>query len=187
MKLGSHEYCGYLQVCVKKVLVGQIFGPFLALNTAKIGQNIGFCWFSRKVSTVFTRNLICKLIGDTFAGVLEISPRSPNFWTFWVSKWIKSNVFNHLDKSFPWIHINLSLYVHWSYFQRYVQYGHQRPNLGPILDPKASKNSGLWSLFQKVFNGFTSVLLHMLIACTFIGVWNMSLWGPILGPFGAPK
>ena len=73
-------------------------------------------------------------------------------------------------------------YTHWSYFQICVQYGPQRPNFWSILDPKISKNSGRWSLSEKVFTGFTSVLLHKLIASTFSGVWNMSLRGPILGP-----
>ena len=48
------------------------------------------------------------------------------------------------------------------------------------------QNSGLWSLSQKVFTDFTSVLLHMLIASTFSGVLNMGLRhvrGPMLGPF----
>ena len=43
----------------------------------------------------------------------------------------------------------------------------QRPNFCTIFGPKGSQNSGLWSLSQKVFTGFTSVLLHMLIASTF--------------------
>ena len=30
-------------------------------------------------------------------------------------------------KSFPWIHISLTLYVHWSCFHRCVLYGPQRP------------------------------------------------------------
>ena len=92
-----------------------------------------------------------------------------------------------LSTIFLWIHISLALYAHWSYFQRCVQHGPQRPNFWAILDNKVSKNSGLWSLYQKVFTDFTSVLLHMLIASTFSIVWNMGLWGPILGPFWAPK
>ena len=54
--------------------------------------------------------------------------------------------------------------------------------------PKTSQNSGLWSFSQKVFTGFTSVLLHMLIASTFRGVMNMGLRGPILFCyFGLPN
>ena len=47
-----------------------------------------------------------------------------------------------------------------------------------ILGRKGSQNSGLWSLSQKVFAGFTSVLLHMLSASTFRGVRNMGPRGP---------
>ena len=56
-----------------------------------------------------------------------------------------------------------------------------------ILDPKVSKNSGFWPLSQKVFTGFTSVLLHMLIASNFRCVENMGLEGPIFGSTLGPK
>ena len=62
----------------------------------------------------------------------------------------------------------------------------QSPNLWAILGPKA-KSCGLWSLSQKLFNGFTSVLLHMLIASTFICVENMGLRSPIFGPKNKSK
>ena len=42
-------------------------------------------------------------------------------------------------KNFFWIHINLALYAHWSYIQRCVQYGPQRPNFLTILGPKVSQ------------------------------------------------
>ena len=45
---------------------------------------------------------------------------------------------------------------------------------GPIGDPKGNRNSSIWSLSQKVFTGFTSVLLHMLIASILLdgcGIW----------------
>ena len=88
-----------------------------------------------------------------------------------------------LLKSFLWIQISLALYAHWNYFQRCVQYGPQRPNFWAILDPKVSKNYGLWPLSQKVFAGFTLVLLHMLIASTFRPVE----YGPQRSNFWAPK
>ena len=50
-----------------------------------------------------------------------------------------------------------------------------------------SQNSNLWSFSQKVFTGFTSVLLHMLIASTFRGVENIGLRGPISRSFWGPK
>ena len=93
---------------------------------------------------------------------------------------------NILLKRLVWIHISLALYAHWSYFQRCVKYGPQRPNFWTILGPKVRKFSGVWSLSQKVFTGFTTVLLHMLIPGTFRCVENMGLRGPIfsvtLGP-----
>ena len=79
-----------------------------------------------------------------------------------------------LCKSFLCVHISLALYAHWSYFKKCVQYGHQRLNFRAILYPKVSQNAGFWSLSQKVFAGLTPVLIHMLIASTFSGVWNMA-------------
>ena len=94
---------------------------------------------------------------------------------------------NILLKSLVWIHISLTLYAHWSYFQRCVEYGPQRPNFWAILGPKVRKISGVWSLPQKVFTGFTTVLLHMLIPSTFRCVENMGLRGLIFGPLWATK
>ena len=59
------------------------------------------------------------------------------------------------------------------------------PNFEAVLDPKTSQNCGLWSFSQKVFNGLTSVLLHMLIARTFRCVEDIGLRGPLLGHFGS--
>ena len=88
---------------------------------------------------------------------------------------------------YHWTHTSLASYVHWSYFQRCVQYGPQRPNCWPFLDPKVSQNPGLWSLSQKVSTGFTTVLLHVLIASIFSGVWNKGPTGKIMGPFWPPN
>ena len=47
-----------------------------------------------------------------------------------------------------------------------------------------NQNSGLWLLSQKIFTGFTSVLLHMLIAITMCGEYGPQrsyFWAP-LGP-----
>ena len=84
---------------------------------------------------------------------------------------------------------SVALHAHWGYFQRCVKYGTQRPNFGAILVPKVRTISGVWSLSQKVFTGFTTVLLHMLIRSTFRCVVNMhmGLRGPILGPLWAPN
>ena len=64
MKLGLLAYHGYFQVCMKNGPCGPNFGP-------QIGQYmyIGFCQFSGKVSTWFTRNFIHEFIGATFVGV----------------------------------------------------------------------------------------------------------------------
>ena len=72
-------------------------------------------------------------------------------------------------------------------YQRCIQYGPQKANFRAILDPNVSQNSGLWSLSQKVFTDFTSLLLHILIASTFSGVWNIGLGRLICGPFWALK
>ena len=106
--------------------------------------------------------------------VQKIGPRDPNFWPPSESKIQDFDYFVQV-KRFPWIHISLTLYAHWSYFQRFVQYGPQRPNFWTILDPTVCKNTGLSSLSQKVFTSFTSVLLHMLIASTFRCVENHGL------------
>ena len=92
----------------------------------------------------------------------------------------KFRVSNILLKSFLWIHINRALYANWSYFQRCVQYGPQRPNFWAILGHKVSQNSGVWSLSREFFTGFTSVLLHMPIASAFRCVENIhrAIFGP---------
>ena len=56
--------------------------------------------------------------------------------------------------------------------------GIRGPILGSFWVPKISHNSGLWSFAQKVFTGFTSVLLDMFIASTFRCVENMGFRGP---------
>ena len=109
------------------------------------------------------------------------------FGHFWPSNESKFRFSNILLKSLVWIHISLPLSAHWSYFQRCVKYGPQRPNFWAILGPKVRKISGVWSLSQKVFTGFTTVLLHMLIPSTFRCVENMGLRGPIFGPLWTPK
>ena len=63
--------------CVWKIApVGHIFGLFMTLNSAKIGQNVGFRLSSWRVSTgfTFTRNLIFKPIAATFGGVKRKTP-----------------------------------------------------------------------------------------------------------------
>ena len=95
-----------------------------------------------------------------------------NFWAILGLQMSQTSGFRLL-----WIHFSLALHAHW----RCVQYG---PNFWAILNPKVNQNSGLWSLSQKVFIGFTSVLLHMLIASTFK---QMGLRGPIVEPFWAPS
>ena len=45
---------GTYRCVVKMAPVGQIIGPFLAPNRAKIGQYMGFPLFSIKVSVGFT-------------------------------------------------------------------------------------------------------------------------------------
>ena len=49
--------------------VGQIWGHFLVTNMAKLGQYIGFCLISWKVSDGFALNLIYKLTGANFVDV----------------------------------------------------------------------------------------------------------------------
>ena len=85
-------------------------------------------------------------------------------------------------KRFCYIHLKLDLQAHWSYFCRCIKERHQRPNFWAILGLKVRKISGVWSLSQNVFTGFTTVLLH-----TFRCVENMGLSGPIFGSFWAPK
>ena len=92
----------------------------------------------------------------------------------------QNSVFRIL-KIFFWIHTSLAWYAHWSYFWLCVQYGPQKPNLLAILGPKVSKHSGIWSLSQKVFTVFTSVLLNMLVANTFRCVKGPN-FGATLGP-----
>ena len=105
-----------------------------------------------------------------------IGPRSPNILGLQMSENAGFRLFSLkvFFLVFFWMHTSFALSAHWRYFQRCVQHGPQRPNFGAILDPNIIQNSELWSLFQNLFTGFTSVLLHMLIGCTFRCVQNMT-------------
>ena len=125
---GLQAYCGYFHICVKMTIVGQIFGFFLALNRAKIGQYKAFRLFSWNVSTRFTRNLIYKFVRVGACETERWAPKGQIFEPFWPSKSSKLGVSTISLKISIWILINLALYAHWSYFQRCVKYGPQRPN-----------------------------------------------------------
>ena len=164
-------------VCVWKMApVGQIRGPFLA----QIGQYIGFRLFSWKVSTGFTRSLL----GLLLLVCKRYTTETQFFGPFWASKWVKIQVSDYFVKTFL-------LDSHQSCFicslellsEMCTIWATKAQLLGHFGPQSESK---LWTLvtFQDVF---TSVLLHMLIASTFNGVWNMGLRDPILGPFWAPN
>ena len=53
------------------------------------------------------------------------------------------------------------------------------------LMTRSGQISSVWSLSQKVFTGFTTLLLHVFIASAFRCVENMGLRGPIFGPLWA--
>ena len=165
-------------------LVGQIFGPQIGPKKVNIEVFVYFLetfllysletWFTSSLELLF---YVCKR-GAPEAQILgHFGP--PN-----ESKLRFSNI---LLKSLLWIHTSLALYAHWSYFQRCVKYEPQRTNFWAILGSKVRKISGVWSLSQKVFTGFTTVLPHILIPSTFRCVENMGLRGPIFGPLWAPK
>ena len=59
----------YFQMCVKNGACVQIFGPFLAPNSAKIRPKASFSSILQKASTRFTWNLSFKLNGTTFKSV----------------------------------------------------------------------------------------------------------------------
>ena len=71
MKLDLRAHCWYFQVCVcAKIDPCEL--NFRAVCDPKYGQNRSIYrlrLFSWQVSTGFTRNLIYKLVGATFAGV----------------------------------------------------------------------------------------------------------------------
>ena len=69
MKLDLQAYCEYFQMCVKNGPCVQIFGPFLAPNSAKIRPKASFSSILQKASTRFTWNLSFKLNGTTFKSV----------------------------------------------------------------------------------------------------------------------
>ena len=115
----------------------------------------------------FTWNLIYKLIWSYFCRCVKDRPqRVKCFGHFRPSNESKFRIPTILSKNVLWIHVSLALYTHWSYFQRCVQYVHQRPNFWAFFGPEECQNSGLWSFSQKIFFSFISVLLHMLIAST---------------------
>ena len=157
--------------------VGQIFGPHIGSNRSIFRFSSiflkRFCFIHLKLDLQAHWSYFCRC--------LKRGARCPNFWPPNESKFRFSNI---LLKRLVWTHISLALYAHWGYFQRCVKYGPQGPNFWAILGPKVRKISGVWSLSQKVFTGFTTVLLHMLIPSTFRCMENMGLRGPILGHFG---
>ena len=193
-------------------LLGQVFGPFVVPNKATIGQYIGFRIFSQNVSTGFTRNL---LIVTTFVCVQKIDPVGPNFWAILGLQMSQNSGFRPFCyKSFPLDQLtSVLLYMliseiflanFWAILDpKYVKIldlghilrtfsgmwnmGFRAPILAPFFGPQISRNSGLWAFSQIVFTGFTSVLLHMLIASAYRCVQNVGIRGPILGPLWAPN
>ena len=180
MKLGFQAYCGKFHVCHKWSLAK--FWGFWPQIRPNMTVYSFWGYFLEKNSAGFTWNLIYKLI--------------------WINFWVcKRNILGHfgppneskfrfsniLLKRLLRIHISLALSAHWSYFQRCVQNGPQRPNFWAILGPKVSQICGVRSRSQKKFTGFTSALHHMLIASTFRCLENMGLRVLIVGPLWAPK
>ena len=141
----------------------------------QIGSIFGF-------SSIFLKSfhLIYKLVGASVVAVWRICYRC-RIGSPYKSKFGFSTI---LLKSFFWIHFSLVLYAHWSYFQRCVQcqYGPQGPTLWAILDSKVSPNSGLWSRFQNLFTGFTTLHAQYKYFQWFVGYgpWRPNL-GAILG------
>ena len=162
-----------------------IFGPFLVPKEVKI---LIFGHFLNTFSLV--SHQYC--FASSLQVLLEVcgmwGSEAQIFGPFWASKWIKIQFcFHYFVKKFPLdsnqscftcsLELLYEMCIIWA----------SKAHFLAILGPKVSKNSGLWSLSQKVFYGFMSVLPHMLIASTFRCVENMGLRGPIFGPLWAPK
>ena len=151
MKLGSQAYCGYFQVCMKNGPCGPIFR---AVFSPRKDQNRSiyrfpsiilkiFNWIDLKLHLQAHWSYICRCVKDRPLGikfVVRFGPLNESKFRF----------LNILLKSFPWIHTNIALYAHWSYFRRCVQYGPQRSNFWAILGPKISQNFGVSSLFKNI-------------------------------------
>ena len=151
-----------------------------------MSKNAGFRLFCLKVFCCFflDAHQFC------YMWSLELLPEMCTIWTskaqFWGHFGPQCNskfwTLVTFSKCFHWFHISIASHTHCKYFQQCVEYGPQMPNFEAILGPKVNQNSGIWSFCRRVFTGFTSVLLHMLIACTFRCVENMTHRCPILGP-----
>ena len=153
-------------------LRGPILGPVWSPKEVKI-LIFGY-WFHISIAS----HAHCKYFKRCVESEAQI------FLPFWASKWIKINFFfKYFVKKFPLdsyqscficsLELLSQMCIIWAF------------DFGPLWAQKVSENSGLWSFSQKVFTGFTSVLLYMLIASTFRCVENMGLRGPILGPHWA--
>ena len=90
--------------------------------------------------------------------------------------------FGHFLKKFTGFTSVLIYMLIASFFQRCVEFGPQRPNLGSIWGPKISQNSGLWSFSQK-----KSLVSHQYcFTCSLqvlLDVWRLwasevQFWGP---------
>ena len=174
---------------------GPFCGRFWALKGVKI---LVFGHFLKKFSLVsnqycFTWSLqvlweVCGMWASEaqiFWAILglEMNQNLGLLFCYFFSLWL-SLMFSKVSSGFTSILLYMSIRTT---FRDVYNMGFKGTVFVAILDPKVSKNAGLWSLSQKVFTGFTSALLHVLIASTFRRVENIGPGGPVLGPLRAQK
>ena len=150
MKIGIQAYCGYFQVCEKWSLwpldsLETWFVSWLvtldscqswciwSLELLSEMCTIWVFWDPKEVKIMFfghfqkTFSLVSHHYCFTYSskvplGCVEYGPQRPHFWTILGLEMNQNSVvvFIILWKSFLWIHTNLALYVHWSYFHKCV-------------------------------------------------------------------
>ena len=169
------------------VWIWPLCAKFLAPLTRKLCQYIGFCRFSWTVSAEFTWSMIYKLIGATFVGVQK-TPEAKFLCHFSASQWVKMQVFEYFVKKFL-LDSHQSCFICYAYYSQMGTISASKAQFLGHFGPQVhvSKNCSVWWLSQNVFTGFTSVLLHMLIASTLRCVENMGPLVPFLGPPWAPN
>ena len=125
------------------------------------------------------------LVGATIIDVKNMCLKGPIFWSFWTQNKSKFWILVTFSKSFNMFHIVLFHMLIASTFSDVRNMDLSEPILGPFGAPKLVKFRSLVISSKQVFPGFTTVLLHMLIASTLWCIENMDLTGRIFRPLWA--
>ena len=152
-----------------------------------------FCLFVQKfrVLVIFTENPAvshqpwCTCQFKLFSKLCWISaPAAQIVWQFWNSELVKFQVFDYFVEKFLFYSYQFCFTCQLEQLTKTCTIWTSKAKFLGHFGPQSMLK--FWTLvtFSKAFFGFTSVMLHMLIARAFSCVWNISLgpnFGVILG------